>query len=478
MNAQFKRIIFAGLSIMLLIAILFVGIHHFQNKNNQKIAKGKDDIQTERAESKYPGVDIITRTQDVNGIIIHEQYPDFQTESLNRAMQTFVKNERQNFAEELGNTKPSKNKQIKPYYRLYFDIFQIGEQAYSIVMHTEKSYAGANAEIRVQPFIINLKKDEVIDSQKLYAEEDYEKLSTFILEKLKSDEKIGSYIIDEAYQNFLKEHHLGERLVLTQEGAQFIFEPYSVGARAAGSPTVSLTLEELAQYLTDDAVKTIGQLTKNTVLEKGKKAVQARVAPELPKNMPAVVTHNAQAGKKVALTFDDGPHPENTPAILNLLDQYKAKATFFMLGKSADFYPDLVQKVAEAGHEVANHSWSHPQLTLLSDQGIQQEINQTDDAIRAALGYNPTLHRPPYGAYDDRVIQNVGKPLVLWSIDTLDWQSHDPQAILSIVKENLHDGAIILMHDVHAESVQGAKLVLEYLSSQGYEMVTVSELFK
>lgn len=477
-NAKFKRGIFIAVSLLLFLGLIFAGIHHLNDYPIEQISQGSKDAESVQVQSRYPSVDIVTRTQDVDGIRIHEQFPEFQTPRLNQMMQNFVDHERQKFAEGVEASRASRQSLMKPYYHLYFEIYPLGTGYYSFVMHTEKDYAGANPEIHLQPYIVDLSNDSIVDAKQLFSEDYYADLKAYLLDQLKADEERGSFIIDEIYEQYLAEHHLGEQLVLTHDKAEFVFEAYAVGARAAGEPVVALTHEQLAEYLTDDAVKKLGEITENKVLAEREETVTKRKAPELPPNMPSVVTHNEQAGKKVAITFDDGPHPENTPAILNLLDQYGAKATFFMLGSTADFYPDLIQKVARAGHEVGNHSWNHPQLTLLDDQRIQEEVNRSDQVFEQELGYRPPLMRPPYGDFDERVIQQVHKPLVLWSIDTLDWQSHNPQAILQIVKDQLHDGAIILMHDIHAETVEATRLVLEYLSSQGYEMVTVSELFE
>lgn len=473
-----KRVIFIGMSLLLLAAIIILGIQHFDTNYQEKIVQGSNEDQKEHTSSKYPGVGIVTSTQDIDGILIHEKYPEFSHDHLDRSMKKLVKNHRKDFSEEVGKIKDLKKSKIKPYYHMYFDITPLGEHIYSIVMHTEKNYATANAEIHSQPFLVDVQNDRILQMKNLFSEEDYTELTTFVLKELKKDPEKGQYIFDEAYKDFLNQHHLAERLVLNSDGAEFLFEPYSVGARAAGTPSVKLSLEELALYFTDEAVKRLGVLANNDLLQKGKKAVLARQAPELPENMPKVVTNNPKAGKKVALTFDDGPHPENTPAIMQLLKEHQAKATFFMLGSTADFYPELIQQVVEAGHEVGSHSWNHPQLSLLDEASIKNEVDLTDNVFKEAIGYAPNTLRPPYGDYDDRVSQLIDKPLVLWSIDTLDWKSRDPQAILAQVQSQLHDGAIILMHDIHDETVSGTALVLDYLDEQGYECVTVSELFE
>src|SRR5699024_10558867 len=180
--------------------------------------------------------------------------------------------------------------------------------------------------------------------------------------------------------------------------------------------------------------------------------------------------------KRVALTFDDGPHPTNTLEILQLLEDYQAKATFFVLGNRVDFYPDLTKEIAARGHELGNHTWNHKDLTALSEEEINQEIQLVNDRIEKITGQPPRLYRPPYGAKNDLVQEVVGLTEVLWTIDTEDWKSHDPDKILSVVKENVTDGSIILMHDIHETTVEATKLVLKFLQEADYDCVTISDL--
>lgn len=181
--------------------------------------------------------------------------------------------------------------------------------------------------------------------------------------------------------------------------------------------------------------------------------------------------------KKVALTFDDGPNPVTTPKILDILQQCDAKATFFTIGQKIGGQEELLKKMVDQGNEIGNHTWSHPNLTTLSDEGIKQEINSTNEAIEKAIKRKPTLMRPPYGATNTTVQSVAGMKEIMWTVDTLDWQNHSTPAIMKNIQEQLRPGGIILMHDIHQTSVEALPSVLEFLKSQGYEIVTVSELY-
>lgn len=183
--------------------------------------------------------------------------------------------------------------------------------------------------------------------------------------------------------------------------------------------------------------------------------------------------HNQKA---IALTFDDGPSPVTTPLILDILKRYHAKATFFVLGQSIPGNEAILKRIVEEGHEVANHTWSHPNLTTLSAEQIREEITKTQDAIREVTGKTPTIMRPPYGNVNQAVMEAMNLPVIYWSVDTLDWQNRNPQMILENVKQNTQAGGIILMHDIHQATVDSLPSVLDYLQSQDYHFVTSSEL--
>ncbi|HFU3810378.1 TPA: polysaccharide deacetylase family protein [Streptococcus suis] len=184
---------------------------------------------------------------------------------------------------------------------------------------------------------------------------------------------------------------------------------------------------------------------------------------------------NNKSSHQISLTFDDGPNPSTTPLVLDLLKKHNAKATFFVLGQNIEGNEWILQRMKAEGHEIANHSWSHPNLTNLSPDAIHQEIEKTQVAIEKAVGQRPVLVRPPYGAVNRKVASAMNLPSIYWNVDTQDWSSHNPQAILNQVKTNACPGCFILMHDIHKETVKSLDSVLQFLTSQGYSMVTVSE---
>ncbi|WP_080873921.1 polysaccharide deacetylase family protein [Oceanobacillus timonensis] len=184
--------------------------------------------------------------------------------------------------------------------------------------------------------------------------------------------------------------------------------------------------------------------------------------------------------KVIALTFDDGPHSIYTPAVLDILADYEAKATFFVLGAHAEKFPDILYRQFSEGHEIGNHTYDH--TTKLSR--LNQEMKETSDIIYAITGTRPKLFRPVGGEYNNAIVDKAKKnqlSVVLWSWDqdTKDWSDVDYQSIADDVISNVSPGDVVLFHDAggnREETVKALPLILDYLTEHGYETVTLSEM--
>ena len=180
--------------------------------------------------------------------------------------------------------------------------------------------------------------------------------------------------------------------------------------------------------------------------------------------------------KVVALTFDDGPNPATTNQALDTLSNYGIKATFFVLGKNVSGNEEILKRMKADGHVIGNHSWSHPVLSKLSLDEAKKQITDTEDALTKVLGSSSKLMRPPYGAITDDIRNSLNLSFIMWDVDSLDWKSKNETAILTEVQRQVKNGSIILMHDIHAETVHALPKVIDYLKEQGYEFVTVPEM--
>jgi peptidoglycan-N-acetylglucosamine deacetylase len=185
-------------------------------------------------------------------------------------------------------------------------------------------------------------------------------------------------------------------------------------------------------------------------------------------------------GPYIAMTFDDGPSPETTPRLLDILKQRNIKATFFMIGQNAQRNPEIVKRILAEGHEIGNHSWTHPQLSKLSDQRVTDEITKTQDAIKDASGYTPVLFRPPYGAITSRqkdwIEKQFGLSIIMWSVDPFDWKRPGASVIEQRILAGARPGSIILSHDIHKQTVDAMPATLDALAQKGFKFVTVSQL--
>lgn len=228
------------------------------------------------------------------------------------------------------------------------------------------------------------------------------------------------------------------------------------------------TIEDDDYYFDNSGIMATGEvqvgLVKCTFSKKGKLKSKGDVNIDASKPM-------------VALTFDDGPG-ERTGELLAQLEKYNAHATFFMQGKNIPGKEDFVKKMKEIGCELGNHSYDHPQLTKLSADKIANQMGTTNDLIQQAAGSTATVMRPPYGAINDTVRSSVGLPMILWSIDTLDWKTRNAQSSIDTVMNDVQDGDVILMHDIHTESIDAALVLIPKLEEAGYQLVTVSEMAK
>ena len=180
--------------------------------------------------------------------------------------------------------------------------------------------------------------------------------------------------------------------------------------------------------------------------------------------------------KKIAITFDDGPNPIYTPMLLDGLKERGIHATFFLLGESAQNYPDLVRRIQEEGHLIGNHTFHHKDLKNADTVLLHQEVVKTNEVIEKITGQTPQYIRPPFGSHKENLEEQTGMLVVLWNIDPLDWCCEDAAGIVRRIEENAKDNGIILMHDSYKSSVMAALTAIDDLQKEGYEFVTVDEI--
>ncbi|MFN2474833.1 MAG: polysaccharide deacetylase family protein [Chthoniobacterales bacterium] len=205
------------------------------------------------------------------------------------------------------------------------------------------------------------------------------------------------------------------------------------------------------------------------------------VAPQEKAVAPSITFNSVHVeGPYIAMTFDDGPSAKLTPKLLDLLAAHHMKVTFFVVGQCVAENPEIVKRALREGHEIANHSWSHPNLGKMSDDAVRHELQKTDDAIKAATGVRPTLMRPPYGSLTARqknwIHDEFGYRIIIWDVDPLDWKRPGPSVVRERILRETHPGSIILAHDIHPPTIEAMPSTFDELEAKGFKFVTVSEL--
>ena len=222
-------------------------------------------------------------------------------------------------------------------------------------------------------------------------------------------------------------------------------------------------------------------------IEAAPKAVPPKVqkeaaakTPAPPKEPPITFNSVHVDGPYIAMTFDDGPSATLTPKLLDILAAHHIKATFFVLGEMVAEHPEILARAAREGHEIASHSWSHPNLAKMSQEGVRSQLQRTDDEIKTAAGKRPTLFRPPYGSITERqkrwIHDEFGYDIILWDVDPLDWKRPGPAVVTHRIVTETRPGSIILSHDIHPGTIKAMPATFDQLQAKGFKFVTVSEL--
>lgn len=180
--------------------------------------------------------------------------------------------------------------------------------------------------------------------------------------------------------------------------------------------------------------------------------------------------------KRIALTFDDGPHPRYTEMLLDGLKERGVVATFFVTGEHAALHPDIIERMYHEGHMIGNHTYSHMQLSKKNLEAYKEELIRTSEVIEEITGEEVLYVRPPYGSWNKSIEKDLNMFPVLWTVDPLDWCSSNVKAIVNRIVKNVKEDDIILMHDYYATSVEAALQAVDKLLEQGYHFVTVEEI--
>ncbi|WP_263708065.1 polysaccharide deacetylase family protein [Shouchella tritolerans] len=418
----------------------------------------------------YPGLNIETKTKETDLYTSSVSQPYTDNEQINKSINEWIDEQEEEFTSSIEESKNMlEENDFRAHLNIQVETEKIADKLYTIEIQSYQITGGANGITKMKSFVMDLNKNKLLQIDDVFQlnKSSIQDIQELIMNKLHSNEEINLYILDDEVEKALNNSN-NWKWSVTRDNVIFYFDEYEIAAGAVGSIKVEIPIKEIKPYLNETFEKKLN--TKLTEEETKKE-----------KQYTEDYTQLDSDGKYVALTFDDGPHPEVTPRILDTLKKHDVKATFFMLGSQVEYYPELSNKVMEAGHEIGNHTMNHPDLTALEFNQIIEEMQQSNDIIEKATGRATTLFRPPYGASNGNVEQiasGMGNSLVMWSVDSLDWKSRDAVAVNEEVMSNVSPGSIVLMHDIHPSTADALPQLLTSLEEQGYQMVTVSQLLE
>ena len=456
-----KLFIIIPFLILLFSAGLF-GIY-FLNQSHSRQTTAPSDEKYYFADSKYSGIRSKFVTRDNKREKVSIEYPITENEKINRLISESIDKIDRDFQ----NTVLLATVFDKPMTEtIGYQVTHNTSEALSIVVNIKQDMNGAHPASMTQFWTFDKKSGEVVGLADFIEQFDEaaeaiisaakDNISQIIKQRQQPEIDLNEIINKEALSNFIITNN-GNSLAWPLGQASLLPSSY-------GELTITVPISSVSKYLQNPTARKFANIPKPA---------------EKPKPAPAAPTPAPSTGNKViALTFDDGPGPY-TAHLLDILDQYGAKATFFLIGSKVSGQASVVRSIQARGHQLGNHSWSHPELPKLSVDQIAGEIDRTNEAIRQATGVKPSILRPPYGAVNGVVLEQLrlrNMSSILWSVDTRDWADRNSQIVCSRAVAGARPGAVILMHDIHQTSVNAVPCILSSLKQQGYSFVTIQRL--
>lgn len=459
-----KLFIIIPFLILLFSAGLF-GIY-FLNQSHSRQTTAPSDEKYYFADSKYSGVRSKFVTRDNKREKVSIEYPITENEKINRLISESIDKIDRDFQ----NTVLLATVFDKPMTEtIGYQVTHNTSEALSIVVNIKQDMNGAHPASMTQFWTFDKKSGEVVGLADFTEQSDEaaeaimsaakDNISQTIKQRQQPEIDLNEIINKEALSNFIITNN-GNSLAWPLGQASLLPSSY-------GELTITVPISSVSKYLQNPTARKLANIPKPP--EPKPEPAPAPAAPT-----PAPTTGN----KVIALTFDDGPGPY-TAHLLDILDQYGAKATFFLIGSKVSGQASVVRSIQARGHQLGNHSWSHPELPKLSVDQIAGEIDRTNEAIRQATGVKPSILRPPYGAVNGVVLEQLrlrNMSSILWSVDTRDWADRNSQIVCSRAVAGARPGAVILMHDIHQTSVNAVPCILSSLKQQGYSFVTIQQL--
>lgn len=426
-------------------------------------------LDSSQVKNSETGIQSIIEEDETQTISVH--YPTTIYEKVNALLSDFALNRIELFRQETAEL--SQLSGVNWPYELHMDYEIVYESSrhLSVVFVESKYLSGLKPTSMMYTYTFNVTQQRLLSLKDLFkSNTDY---LSFLSEYTSDTLLANSDIYDKEWvlvgtsadeSNF-------KHFVLTDEGLTIVFEKNQVGPESLGEPMVTIPYEALLNNVTFKETETlVEQLVTND--NTSENTTESTSEPTTEPTTETTTEHQ----KKIAITFEDGPHPLYTPLILDTLKSRDTLATFFLMGIRAKEYSELTQRIYKEGHLIGTHSWSHPQLNRLTLESVQTQLSKANDTIRDITGFMPFLYRPPYGIYNESVLTTGDMPAILWSIDPQDLVYKDSTYITNYVLDHAFDGAIIMLRDTNPYTTQSLGNIIDGLENKGFKIVTVDEL--
>ena len=386
-------------------------------------------------------------------------YPVFNNKKINKEINNVVLKEKENFLKEV-NFNKSKDNELNLNYN-----YSVKDNVYSVHMRSY-SYTGNDDTYYRNDIILYLDSDTnlEIDVKDLVSDNRfYDVLIEESSKYLKNHNNIELYD-KEQFEEEINNINNYKILVFSENCLYVVFTPHVISPYE-GDINVPVKYELISEYLNTKYF---------TSIKKGK-ALKSDT--DNKKEIKRIRDYKEFEGKKiVALTFDDGPAHSKTETLLTEFEKRNIRASFFVLGELALKQPDIVKKAYDAGHTIGSHTYDHKNLKKIDDEQLAYEVNHTNGILKEIIGTDIKFIRPPYGGYNSDILNKVDMSFILWSVDTLDWKLKDADKIADYMINNIEDGDIVLLHDIHAETIDGVIKAVDLMLAEGYAFVSLEEL--
>ena len=420
----------------------------------------------------------IIEEDEMQTISVH--YPTTIYDKVNAILSDFALNRIELFRQETASLSQLSNVNWPYELHLDYEIKYQSSRHLSLVFYESKYLSGLKPTSTVYTYTFNVSQQRLLSLKDFFdSNTDYLGfLSQHVSTVLLNDPIVGNALavdwvttgtspLDANFKHFFLEN----------DTLTFIFEKNQVGAEILGDLTVSIPFEVLASNVAfKDSESLVSQATTETETTEPESASEVTSQEASEEATEVVSEPPTEHTKKIAITFEDGPHPLYTPLILDTLSSRNTEATFFLMGIRAKEYDELTHRIFDEGHLIGSHTWSHPQLTRLNADALQNQMALASTSITEITGFTPFLYRPPYGIYNESVLTTGDMPAILWSIDPQDLIYKDSAYITNYVLDHAFDGAIILLRDTNPYTTQSLGNIIDGLEDKGFEIVTVDTL--